>query len=103
MEFSGRTTVITGAAGVIGLTRAWAVEFGDFEITVNAVAPGLTATSKVMETFPPEFVDETSQNDAVKRKQKAEDLIGAIAFLASADAAFITGQTLNVDGGRSFL
>ena len=99
----GQSHYVAAKAGIIGLTRALAIELGDSNITVNAVTPGLTATPKVVETFPPELIHTISQHGALKRKQKAEDLIGTISFLASDDAAFITGQTINVDGGRSFI
>jgi NAD(P)-dependent dehydrogenase (short-subunit alcohol dehydrogenase family) len=99
----GQAHYVAAKAGVIGLTRALAVELGAFNITVNAITPGLTATPIVLKSFPPELIDKLAQQGALKRRQQPEDLVGAIAFLASEDASFITGQTINVDGGRSFL
>lgn len=100
---AGQSHYVAAKAGIIGLTRALAVEFGDFNITVNAIAPGLTATPVVLKSFPADLIDKLAAHGAIKRRQTPEDLLGAIAFLASDDASFITGQTFNVDGGRSFI
>lgn len=99
----GQAHYVAAKAGIIGLTRALAVELGDFNITVNAITPGLTATPIVVNSFPGELIDKLAEHGAIKRRQTAQDLVGTIAFLASDDASFITGQTINVDGGRSFI
>lgn len=99
----GQAHYVASKAGVIGLTRALAVELGQYNITVNAITPGLTATPIVLKSFPPELIDKLAQQGALKRRQQPEDLVGAFAFLASDDASFITGQTFNTDGGRTFL
>lgn len=99
----GQVHYVAAKAGIIGLTRALAVELGDFNITVNAITPGLTATPVVVSSFSGDLIDSLAQHGAIKRRQVPEDLVGAIAFLASADASFITGQTINIDGGRSFI
>lgn len=98
-----QTHYVAAKAGVIGFTRAAAVSLGKYNITVNAITPGLTATANVVAHFPSEMIDKLAQQGALKRRQNADDLVGAIVFLASEDAAFITGQTINVDGGRSFI
>ena len=98
-----QTHYVTAKAGVIGFTRAAAVSLGKYNITINAITPGLTATANVVAHFPSEMIDKLAQQGALKRRQTADDLVGAIVFLASDDAAFITGQTINVDGGRSFI
>jgi len=94
---------VAAKAGVIGFTRALAVSLGKYNITVNAITPGLTATPSLIKLVSAEMIDKLAEHGAIKRRQTAEDLVGAVAFLASDDAAFITGQTINVDGGRSFL
>lgn len=99
----GQAHYVAAKAGIIGLTRALAVELGDFNITVNAITPGLTATPIVVKSFPGELIDKLAQHGAIKRRQTPQDLVGAIHFLASDDASFVTGQTINVDGGRSFI
>ena len=100
MVVTGFTHYITSKVGVIGLTRALASELGDFGIIVNAIAPGLTPTPENQKVWKgsPMFV-ETAKRQAIKRIETPEDLAKAVSFLASDDAAFITGQTLVVDGG----
>jgi 3-oxoacyl-[acyl-carrier protein] reductase len=90
---------VTSKAGIIGLTRALARELGSKGITVNAVAPGATPTEA---TTPEERArqDATIAARAIPRAQTPDDIVGAVLFLASPAAAFITGQTLVVDGGR---
>ena len=100
---SNQAHYVAAKAGVIGYTRAAAMSLGQFNITVNAVTPGLTATPSLVKAVPKEMIDNLAGQGAIKRRQTAGDLVGAIAFLASEDAAFITGQTINVDGGRSFI
>jgi len=86
------------------MTRALARELGPDRITVNAVAPGLTMSDTVLAN--PDIA--AFQRDAVlasrslKRAAVAEDLEGTVVFLASDDSAFMTGQTLVVDGGSVF-
>lgn len=95
------TAYVASKGGVIGFVRSLAGEVGVDGVTVNAIAPSLTQTPgtsagphREMGLF--EF---TESLQAIKRTQQPEDLAGAVAFLASDDAAFITGQTLPVDGG----
>lgn len=90
---------ITSKAAVLGFTRALAREVGPHGITVNAVAPGATPTEA---TDPAEVQRQqaTISARAIPRVQTPDDIVGAVLFLASPQAAFITGQTLVVDGGR---
>jgi 3-oxoacyl-[acyl-carrier protein] reductase len=91
----------TAKAGVIGLTRSLAVSLGPDGINVNAVIPGgmLTESNK---TLAPEILETMRTSRAIARDGLAEDLVGAVQFFASPGAAFITGQSLVVDGGYLF-
>jgi len=90
---------VTSKGGVIGLTRALAVELGPYGICVNAVAPGYTDT-EASRTIADVSKYDTSRTP-LRRLEKPEDVVGAVAFLASDDSDFITGQTVLVDGGRA--
>jgi NAD(P)-dependent dehydrogenase (short-subunit alcohol dehydrogenase family) len=93
---------VASKAGLIGLTRTMARELGDRRIRVNALAPGFTLTDASRE-----LIDDAEtygiERGAIKRGARPDDIIGAALFLASDASAFITGQTLVVDGGRQFL
>ena len=95
---------VASKGAIISMTRALARELGENNITVNAVAPGYTLTETQLENA--EF--QASQRAiaiagrALKRDAYASDIVGAIAFLASDDARFITGQILAVDGGSVY-
>ena len=91
---------VTSKAGVIGLTRALAREVGEYGIRVNAIAPGLTATSAALNTTTRDYMEQRAQKGALKRTQEPADLVGAFVYLASERSAFVSGQTLVVDGGR---
>jgi 3-oxoacyl-[acyl-carrier protein] reductase len=93
---------VTSKAALIGLTRALASEVGPHGITVNAVTPGSTATEIERETVTPDQRQAMAAATAMRRVQVPADLTGAVAFLLSRDSDFITGQTLNVDGGLAF-
>ncbi|MBM2811951.1 MAG: putative short-chain dehydrogenase/reductase [Chloroflexi bacterium] len=90
---------VTSKAGVIGFTRVLAKELGEYNITVNAVAPGLTQSLEDMDEATFQQFEQRSLNRAIKRVQTPQDLVGTISFLCSSDSDFITGQTLVVDGG----
>jgi NAD(P)-dependent dehydrogenase (short-subunit alcohol dehydrogenase family) len=92
---------IASKAGVIGFTRALATEFGEYGVTVNAVALGLTRTqgTRVISQANEALFELTLNMQSIKRGEQPSDLVGAVSFLASQDAAFITGQTLYVNGG----
>jgi NAD(P)-dependent dehydrogenase (short-subunit alcohol dehydrogenase family) len=99
----GLSPYISAKAGVIGLTRALAMDMGPYNITVNAIAPGLTGTEYAYQVYGYERFDRVKQLRAIKKDQSPRDLIGAILFLIDPASDFITGQTLVVDGGRAFI
>jgi len=85
---------------VIGFTRALARELGPDNICVNAITPGLTISSPEQEaTLTPEQLKDRKSRRAFQRDQHPQDLVGTMIFLCSADSDFMTGQTVNVDGG----
>ncbi len=91
---------VASKGALIGLTRAWAREFGGDGITVNAVSPGAFPTdAEKIHPDPEGYARFVLDHQAVKRRGAPADIARALAFLASDDAGFITGQTLNVDGG----
>ena len=94
---------VAAKTGIFGLSRSLARVFGEDGINVNVVTPGLTVTPRVKANMPPEFIEQQIKLRAIPREEKGEDLIGAIFFLASPDADFISGQTINVDGGKHML
>ena len=95
---------IASKGAVIAMTRGLARELGKDSITVNSLAPGFTLSENVAKD--PKHVkagEITRMTRAIQRDETPEDLVGAVSFLASADAAFITGQTLVVDGGSAMI
>jgi len=96
---------VVSKGAVITMTRALARELGEFGIGVNALAPGLTLSDTLLKN-PAMSGFQTApvlQSRSFKREETPEDLEGALVFLASADSAFMTGQTVVVDGGSIFL
>jgi NAD(P)-dependent dehydrogenase (short-subunit alcohol dehydrogenase family) len=100
--FPGLTSYIASKAGIIGFTRALASEAGEHGITVNTVTPGLIETEGVFETGEDSLFDEIIAGQAVKRRGRPADIVAAISYLVSPDAEFITGQSVNVDGGHRY-
>lgn len=86
-------------AAVIAMTKVLARELGDANITVNALAPGIVGTEATMETLPPPLQEALVASSALKRLADPEDLLGTLEFLCSDASAYMTGQTLVVDGG----
>ena len=93
---------VTSKAGVIGFTRALARELGPDNICVNAITPGLTISGPQQEgVLTAEQLQDRRRRRAFQRDQYPQDLVGTMIFLCSADSDFITGQTINVDGGAN--
>lgn len=95
----GQSHYLAAKGGVVGLSRCLASELGGYGLTVNIVTPGVTLTAAARRIVAPEHAETRRLQRALKREEVAEDLVGAVYFLASPDADFITGQILNVDGG----
>lgn len=87
--------------GVLALTRALAAEWGPCHITVNAIAPGPTATEHVKNDFLQAFLEKQAQNIALKKLGHPGDCTGLAILLASDEGSYITGTTIPVDGGLS--
>ncbi len=90
---------VAAKGGVFGFTRALATELGKYSINVNAVTPGLTESDGVKASPHNASFGFVEMLQALPGKGQPEDIADAVAFLASDEARFITGQTLNVDGG----
>ncbi len=91
---------VTSKGAITGLTRALAREIGETGITVNTLTPGLVSTEGVKKHYSEKMLDSRVAARSIKRQQMPEDLVGAVMFLSSEGAGFITGQILNVDGGQ---
>jgi NAD(P)-dependent dehydrogenase (short-subunit alcohol dehydrogenase family) len=91
---------VAAKGGVIGFTRALATELGPYGITVNAVSPGLTASEGVLSSPHADAFEFVGSLQALKRQAVPDDIAPAVAFLASEEAGWITGSTVNVDGGH---
>jgi len=91
---------VQSKGALIGLARAWAREFGACGITANAISPGAFPTdAEKIHPDPEGYTRFVLEHQSVKRRGSARDIASALMFLASDEAGFISGQTLNVDGG----
>jgi 3-oxoacyl-[acyl-carrier protein] reductase len=91
----------TSKAGVIGFTRALAREVAPFGITVNALTPGITQSETQVASSSGNYLAARIAGRAIERVQVPADLVGAVMFLSSPASDFMTGQTINVDGGKA--
>ncbi len=90
----------TSKGGVVTMTRGLATALGEFNINVNAVAPGLIMTEAMQSAFSGEYSEWVVGKQLLKKSIEPEDIAGAVLFLASDEADMITGQTLAVNGGE---
>ena len=97
----GESAYCSVKAGLIGLTKSLAREWGSKGIRVNVVLPGLTNTPTIQKNMAPQFKDAIVSETPLGRIADPSEVAAAIAFLASDDASFITGAVLEVSGGWS--
>lgn len=96
---ASRIHYVTSKAAILGFTKTLAREVGPYNINVNCVAPGSTLSEANPDDEILAFRKSGANDRALKRVENPSDLVGAVAFFASSDSDFITGQTLVVDGG----
>jgi 3-oxoacyl-[acyl-carrier protein] reductase len=96
----GQANYAASKAGVIGLTRTLALEYGKRGIRVNAIAPGFIETP-MTSVVPDKIRDRAIAATPLRRTGGPDEVASVALFLASADSSYITGQTINVDGGRT--
>ncbi|MBE5926281.1 MAG: 3-oxoacyl-[acyl-carrier-protein] reductase [Lachnospiraceae bacterium] len=97
---AGQTNYAASKAGIIGLTKSVAKELASRNITVNAIAPGMIETD-MTDVLSDKVKEAMLSTIPAKRAGKPEDIANAVAFLASKEASYITGQTICVDGGMA--
>ena len=96
----GQMNYIAAKAGVVGLVRSAAIELARAGTTVNGIRPGFMETAMTAQ-MPAEAYDAVMTDNLLGRAGRPEDIAGAVAYLCSDDAAFITGHVLDVNGGRA--
>lgn len=95
----GRTAYAASKAAMICSTKVMARELGEYNIRVNAIAPGLTNTDMMIESTPEDALESTLQRTCMKRVGRPEEIANAVLFLASDLSSYMTGQVLCLDGG----
>lgn len=94
----GQTNYSASKAGIIGMTKTWARELGKNKVTANVIAPGFMNT-EMTKTIPQKIVDQMLTAIPVGRMGEPEEIAAAVVYLASDEAGFVNGITLNVNGG----
>jgi len=95
---------VTSKGAIVAFTRALAKELGEDDVLVNCVAPGFTLSEGVLQhsEVVEKLRDVSIAARTLQRDQEPEDVVGAVVFLAGPGAAFVTGQTIVIDGGQTF-
>jgi NAD(P)-dependent dehydrogenase (short-subunit alcohol dehydrogenase family) len=99
---AGRTAYSAAKAAIIAFTKSLALELAPYSIRVNTIAPGLTATPRVMAAHTEAEWRQLSASIPMRRVGQPKDIAEAVSFLASEESAFITGQLIHVNGGMVF-
>lgn len=95
----GQSNYSSAKAGLVGLTRSLALEFANFGITINIVAPGFIE-APMARRLPPQTQEKVIQAQPIKRPGRIDDVANAVLFFCDPETSYITGQILYVDGGR---
>ncbi len=98
-----RIHYVTSKAGLVGYTRSLAHALGEYNICVNTLMPGSTASEGIVAAYPEGQLERAAVRRAFKRVELPEDLVGGLIFLSSSDSDFMTGQSLVINGGDKML
>ena len=94
---------IAAKAAILGLTKAWALEFAPWKITVNAITPGGVITEMVMAKGGMDYVREAAKKVPLGRYADIEEIAYTAAFLAAPESDYVTGQVIGPNGGQSIV
>ena len=94
----GKTNYAAAKAGIIGFTKSLALETGKYNVTVNAICPGLIDT-EMSRAIPEKYVQKAVEQIALKRVGRTEEIASLVSFIASEKSSYITGAVLDVNGG----
>ncbi len=97
----GQANYASAKAGVVGFTNALSKEFARYNVTVNAISPGLVDT-EILKSIPEKIMKDLIEKIPMRRLAKPEEVADLVAFLASEKASYITGETININGGFFF-